>query len=68
MSSEKEHSEASEFEIGEEVVEDEASESVEQLERDVKNLDNIPSVDMRDILAEESNRGTGMEEAIRYIS
>ena len=33
----------------------------------MENPNNVPSVDMSDILNEESNKSTGMEEATRYI-
>ena len=38
---------------------EEGSKSYAEIEEDVKNIDNIPSVDMSDILAEESKQDTG---------
>ena len=47
---------ASEIETNKE----EESESAAQLEEDVRNIDNIPSVCMSDFLAEESKQDTGI--------
>jgi len=60
--SEKEHSESGEIDIGKEVFEDETLESIQQLERDVENPNNVPSADMSDILNEESNKSTDPDE------